>query len=244
MLHLHASRQSHSWHLVCCRTEAQGLQGGGSLERQRLLHGARSQAGKGTPWCLCPAVSVFHLKFSEWWSSFAWVLDPGWQQGYIRSGWWPVQSGFPQRSVLGPVLLIAFKNDLDSGSECILYKFADDIKLGRAVDPLEAREALQWDLDKGKDWAITNCIKLNERRLMGAHDGLQPACAAAWGCGGRTWGVHLACCCLGWVHQGLAQKERSSWLPNRAGLRWKSRGYSKCGALRYFRTAFQSVTAL
>lgn len=65
------------------------------------------------------------------------------------------------------------------------------------LTPLEAGGALQRDLDKGEDWAIANCMKLNEGRPRGAHGGLQPACAAAWGCGGRTGGAHLACWCLG-----------------------------------------------
>lgn len=43
---------------------------------------------------------------------------------------------------------VIFANKPDAGFKCILSKFGDDTKLGRAVDCLEGKEALQKHFDK------------------------------------------------------------------------------------------------
>ena len=64
-----------------------------------------------------------------------------------------VTSGIPQGSVLGPLLFVAYINDLPSQAENNVRIFADDTKLFTRSDEADARASLQEDLDRLCEWS-------------------------------------------------------------------------------------------
>ena len=69
------------------------------------------------------------------------------------SSWTSVTSGVPQGSVLGPLLFLAFINDMPSNISTNCKLFADDSKIYGIVDSMENIQKLQDDLNKCYDWS-------------------------------------------------------------------------------------------
>lgn len=78
----------------------------------------------------------------------------------------PITSGVPQGSHLGPLLFIAFINDLVSHfrSPCLLY--ADDLKLYSTIRSISDCDALQSDLYTLHKWCGENGMSLNVKKCF------------------------------------------------------------------------------
>jgi len=72
-----------------------------------------------------------------------------------------VTSGVPQGSVLGPLLFLAYVNDIWSNMESTIRLFADDCVIYRKMINTEGEDKLQKDLNRLGEWAVENAMKIN-----------------------------------------------------------------------------------
>jgi hypothetical protein len=93
------------------------------------------------------------------------LLD--WFRGYLSNGqqrvvingthssWVTIGSGFPQGSILGPILFLLFVNDMPEViSKSLLFMFADDSKCLKVINSLDDCVYLQSDLDRLYRWKM------------------------------------------------------------------------------------------
>ena len=74
-----------------------------------------------------------------------------------------VTSGVLQGSVLGPLLFLAYINDIGRNTESTIWLFADDCVIYRKILD-DDMEKLQKDVDIMGEWAVVNSMKINPSR--------------------------------------------------------------------------------
>ena len=91
-----------------------------------------------------------------------------WKSHTTSSGWWclysscsTVSSGFPQGSVLGPVLFLLYINDITTNINSQLHLFADDCLIFLIVTSPAGHQILQDDLDTLTAWSRTWQMEFN-----------------------------------------------------------------------------------
>ena len=107
----------------------------------------------------------------KWISSF---LSNRQQRVVIKgqsSEWTDVSSGVPQGSVLGPLLLIMFVNDLPDEVKSYCKLFADDAKLYKNLQNFEDFETIQNDLNKLCQWTIKWLMLFSVAKCKDMHIG-------------------------------------------------------------------------
>jgi hypothetical protein len=72
-----------------------------------------------------------------------------------------VTSGVPQGGVLGPLLFLAYVNDMWRNIESKIRLFADNCIIYRKIVNNYDVEKLQTDVDRLGDWAVENEMKIN-----------------------------------------------------------------------------------
>ena len=87
------------------------------------------------------------------------------------SSWKSVLSGVPQGSVLGPILFLVYKNELEEGVKGSILKFADDTKLFRKTTEIGDKQNLQDDIDKLVKWSEKLQILFNFGKCKCLHTG-------------------------------------------------------------------------
>ncbi len=88
-----------------------------------------------------------------------------------NSEWLPVISGVPQGSVLGPVLVVVYINDLPDEVKSKLFMYADDTKVIRRVGNGDDGMELQKDLEHLCEWAKVWQLNFNVGKCKVMHFG-------------------------------------------------------------------------
>ena len=85
------------------------------------------------------------------------------------SDWLSVTSGVPQGSILGPLLFLAYVNDLPYSVTCNSDLFADDTVLHRHIENRSDYNLLQEDLTSASEWCKSCLVTLKTEKCEVLH---------------------------------------------------------------------------
>ena len=87
----------------------------------------------------------------------------------INSNEVPVSSGVPQGSVLGPILFVAYINDLSEQVKSKVRLFADDTAMYLAISSTTEGQVLQTDLACLEQWEKMSDMQFNPSKCQVLH---------------------------------------------------------------------------
>ena len=102
----------------------------------------------------------------QWLGSFLVNRTQSVKIGDVKSKKVTIQSGVPQKSVLGPIMFLIFIADIRISSDADAYIYVDDSKISKKIQNENDVEIFQSCLNDYYRWAALNNMKFNDSKFV------------------------------------------------------------------------------